>query len=281
MKKALLIGANGQLGTDILKVFQNVEVIPLIHNDIEISDYTLSKKIIEKFQPEIVINTAAYHNVLECEKNPVKTFMVNSVGAKNLAQICRDNQIKLVYMSTDYVFDGQNRTPYTEEDTPNPLNVYGISRLAGEFLSKTTEKYYVIRVSSLFGKSGCRAKKGMNFVKTMLHLAKSRESVQVTANVICSPSYTFDIALKLKEMLDNDLPSGLYHIANSGYCSWYEFAVEIFSQIGSNIIVEKKNETEELEGVKRPLFSPIASLELEPLRHWKEALKSYLQEENS
>ena len=281
MKKVLLIGANGQLGTDIVKVFQNVEVIPLIHNDIEISDYTLSKKIIEKFQPEIVINTAAYHNVLECEKNPVKTFMVNSVGAKNLAQICRDNQIRLVYMSTDYVFDGQKSTPYTEEDTPNPLNVYGISKLAGEFLSKTTEKYYVIRVSSLFGKSGCRAKKGMNFVKTMLHLAKSRESVQVTSNVICSPTYTFDIALKLKEMLDNDLPSGLYHIANSGYCSWYEFAVEIFSQIGSNIIVEKKNETEELEGVKRPLFSPIASLELEPLRHWKEALKSYLQEENS
>ncbi|MFQ6081794.1 MAG: dTDP-4-dehydrorhamnose reductase [Candidatus Aminicenantia bacterium] len=277
--KILLIGANGQLGTDILKVFEENELIPLSHKEIEITDYEQIKKIIDKHQPEIIINTAAYHNVPECERNPEKAFLVNSIGVKNLADICRDNQMKLVHLSTDYVFDGRKNTPYTEEDVPNPLNVYGISKLAGEFFVKKVEKHYIIRVASLFGVSGCRAKGGRNFVKTMLNLAKSKDNIQVTSNIICSPTYTFDAALKIKEILEDDFPSGIYHVTNSGYCSWYEFALEIFKQIEATTKVEKKIEKEEMEGIKRPIYTPLISRKIKLLRHWKEALKAYLGEE--
>lgn len=277
--KVLLIGANGQLGTDILETFKDEDIIPLFHKDFEITDYVQSKRIVEKYKPEILINTAAFHNVLECERYPEKSFLVNTFGVKNLVDVCRSNQISLVHISTDYVFDGKKNTPYTEEDVPSPLNVYGISKLAGEFFTKKVEKHYVIRVASLFGVRGCRAKGGRNFVKTMLDLAKSKDNVEVTSNVICSPTYTLDAALKIKEILEEDYPSGLYHITNKGYCSWYEFALEIFSQTEATIKIKKKIEKEELEGVKRPLYSPLASKKIKPLRHWKDALKAYLIEE--
>lgn len=231
--------------------------------------------------PDIIINTAAFHNVPECEKNPEKAFLVNSVGVKNLVDICRENNITLIYISTDYVFDGRKNSPYDEEDIPNPLNVYGVSKLAGEFLAKKTEKHYIIRVASLFGISGCRAKGGSNFVKTMINFAKTRERVEVTSNIICSPTYTLDAAFKIREIVEEKFPYGVYHVTNSGSCSWYEFAKEIFRLIGANIEVKERIESEESAGVKRPLYSALTSKKLKPLRHWKEALKAYLEEEKT
>jgi dTDP-4-dehydrorhamnose reductase len=277
--KVTIIGANGQLGKDLIKVFNKNGLNPLTHQEIEITDFLQSRNVIEKYMPEVIINTAAFHNVPECEKNPEKAFLVNSIGVKNLANICRNNDIILVHISTDYVFDGKKNSPYIEEDIPNPLNVYGISKLAGEFFAKKVEKHYIIRVASLFGISGCRAKGGGNFVKTMLNFAKTKEVIQVTSNIICSPTYTFDAALKIKEILEEKLPYGIYHVTNSGSCSWYEFALEIFNQIGANIKVEKRIEDEEIAGVKRPLYSALTSNKIRPLRHWKEALKAYLEEE--
>ncbi|MCP2518858.1 dTDP-4-dehydrorhamnose reductase [Candidatus Aminicenantes bacterium AC-335-A11] len=277
--KVLIIGSNGQLGNDLVRVFDRDDLYPLTHQEIEITDFSRTKNIIEKFMPEVIINTAAFHNVPECEKKPERAFLVNSIGVKNLADICRANNITLVYISTDYVFDGKKNSPYNEDDTPNPLNVYGISKLAGEFLAKRTEKHYIIRVASLFGVSGCRAKGGGNFVKTMLNFAKTKESIQVTSNIICSPTYTLDAAKKIREILDEGFPYGIYHVTNSGSCSWYEFAVEIFNQIGANIKVERRIENEEIAGVKRPLYSALTSKKIKPLRHWKEALKAYLKEE--
>lgn len=277
--RVLVIGANGQLGTEILKTFEEKTIIPLSHKDIEIADYVQSKKTIEKHKPEILINTAAYHNVPECEKNPEMAFSTNSIGVKNLADICQDNQIKLVHISTDYVFDGKKNTPYTEEDIPHPLNAYAISKLAGEFLAKKAEKHYIVRLASLFGVSGCRAKGGRNFVKTMLEVAKSKDAIQVTSNIISSPTYAYDAALKIKELIEEAHPYGIYHITNSGYCSWYEYALEIFKLIGATIKVEKKIEKEEMEGVKRPLYTPLTSTKIKSLRHWKEALKDYLKQE--
>ncbi|MHA1380654.1 MAG: dTDP-4-dehydrorhamnose reductase [Candidatus Helarchaeota archaeon] len=275
----LVIGSNGQLGTEITKVFED-KLIPLTHKDIEISDFSQTKKLIEKHQPDVLINTAAYHNVPDCEKNPVMAFLVNSIGTKILADLCQQNKIEFVHISTDYVFDGKKRSPYSEEDIPNPLNVYGISKLAGEFFAKKVTKHYIIRISSLFGISGCRAKGGKNFIKTMLYLAKSKHNIQITSNVISSPTYAYDAALKIKELIKENYLPGIYHIANSGYCSWYEFAQEIFKQIGSTIKVEKRIEREEIEGVKRPLYSALTSKKIRPLRHWKIALKIYLKEEN-
>lgn len=278
--KVLLIGADGQLGTEIRKVFGE-EVIPLTHAEIEITDPGGSRKVIEKQSPDAIINTAAYHNVPDCEKNPEMAFRVNAMGAKNLADICQAHSIPLVHLSTDYIFDGQKGSPYTEEDVPRPLNAYGISKLAGEFFVRTLEKHYTIRISSLFGVSGCRAKGGKNFVKTMLEFARTRDRIQVTANIVSSPTYARDAALKIKEILNGDYPPGIYHCANRGACSWYEFALEIFRQTGASIEVAARIETEELEGIKRPLYTALATNKTNPLRSWKEALKDYLKEENS
>ena len=278
--KILLIGANGQLGSDIASVFESLEVIPLILEDLDITELGSVKKILEECRPDVVINTAAYHNVPECEKNPDKAFLVNGIGIKNLSEVCHHNRMGLVHISTDYVFDGNKNSPFTEGDSPNPLNVYGVSKLAGEFFVRRLEKHYVIRVASLFGKAGCMAKGGGNFVKTMLHLAGTRDRIQVTSNIICSPTYTKDAAVRIRELLEEQYPSGIYHVTNSGFCSWYEFALEIFSQANLDMKVEKKMEEKEVEGIERPLYSPLASEKTPPLRHWKEALKAYLQEEN-
>lgn len=277
--RIVLIGADGQLGKDITRVFKSSELIPLSHEEIEITDYLKSKEVIDKIRADTIINTAAYHNVAECERNPEKAFLVNSIGVKNLADICRRRGIVFVHISTDYIFDGTKRSPYTEEDTPNPLNVYAVSKLAGEFFAKKVERHYVIRVASLFGVSGCRAKGGKNFVKTMLDLAKTKDRIEVTSNIICSPTYTLDAALRIKEIINQDHSFGIYHVANSGYCSWYEFALEIFSQIGTKIEVLKKIEKEEIEGIKRSIYTPLISKKTKPLRHWKKALKDYLKEE--
>jgi dTDP-4-dehydrorhamnose reductase len=267
------------LGTEIVRVFGE-SVVALTHDSIEISDQAGSREIIEAWQPQVLINTAAYHNVIDCEKNPQTAFSINGIAVKQLADICRDNNIKFVHVSTDYVFDGRKNQPYDEEDAPFPLNVYGNSKLAGEFFAKANDNHYIVRVSSLFGKVGCRAKGGANFVKTMLHLARTRDSVLVTSNIFISPTYAYDAALKIKELVEADLPSGTYHISNGGSCSWYEFALEIFRLIGSPIKVEKKLENEELEGIRRPLYSALSSHKTKPLRHWKDALRAYLRDEN-
>lgn len=290
----LLIGSDGQLGTDLMQVFQsanppddargvtsragknNWQIKGLTINDLDITNFPKTRRVIEKHKPDVVINTAAYHNVPECEKNPEQAFLVNTIAVRNLANFCRTCRIKLIHFSTDYVFDGRKMRAYNETDTPNPLNVYAISKLAGEFFVKLIADYYVIRVASLFGTAGCLGKGGTNFVESMLKLARSSKSISVTSNITSSPTYTIDAALKIKEMLTSNYPSGIYHLTNSGYCTWYEFALEIFKQTNIKIKVEPKMEQEEQAGVKRPLFSALTSKKLTPLRPWQEALKHYL-----
>lgn len=276
--KVMIIGANGQLGTDLQKAFSEEEVIPLTHSEIEITDPFQVKQLGEQHQPDVLINTAAYHDVQQCERNPDKTFLVNAVGVKHLAQACRELSTRFIHISTDYVFDGRKKAAYTEDDVPNPLNTYGVSKLAGEFLAQMAGSYYIIRVASLFGITGCRAKGGRNFVETMLNLAKTKDVVQVTSNITCSPTYTLDAAHRVKEIAKGQPPPGIYHVTNHGVCSWYEFALEIFRQQGINVRVEKKEEKEEVEGILRPLHSALASQKLPPMRHWKEAVSAYLEE---
>jgi len=279
----LLIGSDGQLGTDILNVFgskNKMSVKGLTIKDLDITDTAKTKKIIETNKPEVVINTAAYHNVPECEKNPEKSFLVNTIAVKNLANICRSFNIKLVHFSTDYVFDGLKKKPYTEEDVPNPLNVYAVSKLAGEFFVKQLANYYVIRVASLFGSAGCLGKGGTNFIESILKLSETNEKLQVTANITSSPTYTFDAANALFEMLKDNYPPGLYHLTNSGYCTWYEFAQEIFKLSNMKVKLEPREEQEEQAGVRRPLFSALRSKKIIPMRPWQEALKHYLSKRN-
>ena len=275
--KTLLIGSQGQLGTEIVKIFP--ELVPVDLPEVDVTVPESVERAVESCRPDVILNTSAYHNVPDCEKNVELAFRVNTVAVRNLAEICRARGLTLVHVSTDYVFDGRKNAPYTEADVPNPLNAYGISKLAGEFFARKPEKSYVVRLSSVFGVAGCRGKGGKNFVKTMLELAKTRDKVQVTSNIVSSPTYAADAAVKIKEILEKGFSPGLYHLANGGSCSWYEFALEIFRLIGAKIVVEEKFETEELAGVLRPMNSALVSAKIAPVRSWREALKANLKEE--
>ena len=174
--KVVVIGATGQLGSDLVKVFE--DVIPLTHRDIEVTDLS-SCEILKELKPDVVINTAAYHKTDECEENPEKSFLVNSVGARNIALICKEIGAIDVYISTDYVFDGSKGESYTEEDVPDPINVYGVSKYAGEILTRNIcDRYYIVRVASLFGIAGASGKGG-NFVETMIKKGKSGDELYV------------------------------------------------------------------------------------------------------
>jgi dTDP-4-dehydrorhamnose reductase (EC 1.1.1.133) len=279
--KTVIIGSTGQLGTDLVKILQDDnEVIGLTHNDIEVSDYK-SCLILKELKPEVIINTAAFHKTDQCEEEPLKTFSVNAIGAKNVATISKEINAITVYISSDYVFDGSKKEPYTEEDTPNPINTYGISKLAGELYTKQNPKHYIIRVASLFGVAGASGKGG-NFVETMIKKALNKEVINVVDDMWMSPTYTKDAALIIKKILKANVPYGVYHATNKGYCTWFQFAQEIFKLTGLTPII-KPIRTDQLQmKAKRPRFSALESVKLPKYgiqtRRWEEALKEYLIE---
>lgn len=279
--KIIVIGANGQLGSDLVGVLKG-EVIPLIHSDVEISDFNSVSKMFEKYKPQIVINTAAFHNVPECEKNDVRAFTVNALGPKYLAQNCATHNCMLLHISTDYVFDGKKNSPYLEDDPPNPLNVYGISKLTGEYYIKSImERYFIVRTSGLYGIYKCRAKGG-NFIDTMLKLSKEQEEIRVVGDEFLTPTYTLDLASQIDELIKTD-SYGLFHITNEGSCSWYEFAKAIFDILNIKVNLKKISHEEFYSNVKRPRYSVLEnkrlkSLGINKMRDWKDALQSYLLE---
>ena len=280
--KIIVIGANGQLGSDLVSVLKGGEIIPLTHSDVEISELKSVSNMFEKYKPQIVINTAAFHNVPECEKNELKAFMVNGLGAKYLAQNCVAHDCVLLHISTDYVFDGRKDSPYLEDDTPNPLNAYGISKLAGEhFIRSIMETYFIVRTCGLYGIHKCRAKGG-NFVDTMLKLSKEKEEIKVVGDEYLTPTYTLDLANQITELIKTD-SYGLYHITNEGFCSWYEFAKAIFDILDMKVNLKEIGHKEFYSVVKRPPYSVLEngrlrSLGINKMRHWKDALQSYLLE---
>ena len=282
--KTIIIGANGQLGSDIVEVFGNENVIPLTHSDIDITDTDSVNHAFKKFKTNKVINTAALSNVPGCEKNPKKAFEVNALGARNLAIACREVGATLMHISTDYVFDGRKSKPYTENDLPNPLNVYGITKLAGEYFVKAIlEKHFIVRTSGLYGTHLCRSKGG-NFVNKMIAMSKKQEEIKVVGDEVLAPTYTRDLVIKIKELIETNA-YGTYHITNSGKCSWYEFAQAIFSFLKTNIKLIKISQKGFLPSVKRPKYSVLANEKLktigiDSLRPWQEALEDYLREKS-
>jgi len=279
--KIVVIGSTGQLGTDLMKVFaQEHEVVGLTHSDIEVADYTgcLSLK---DYNPDVIINTAAFHKTDQCEQEPLKTFRVNTLGARNVALISQEIGAVDVYISTDYVFDGSSCEPYTEQDVPSPINTYGISKLAAEQFTRLNPKHYIIRIASVFGVAGASGKGG-NFVETIIAKAKNSETICVVDDMWMSPTYTKDAASTLNAIICSKLPYGVYHATNKGYCSWYEFAKQIF-QILKLAPELKPVKTDPNYGpATRPPFSALTSIKLskhglEP-RNWKDALHAYLTE---
>lgn len=279
--KITVIGSTGQFGTDLMQTLSKEhEVIGLNHKDIEVANYD-SCLILKQNHPEIIINTAAFHKTDQCENEPLKTFSVNALGARNVALISKEIGATTVFVSTDYVFDGSQNKPYTEDDTPLPINTYGISKLAAEHFTRQNPKYYTIRIASVFGAAGASGKGG-NFVETMIKKTKNREPINVVEDMWMSPTYSKDAALTLKEILERQLPFGIYHATNKGFCSWYQFAKEIFCISSLNPILNPIPTDPNYGNAKRPRFSALRSVKL-PLYHleprdWKEALRAYLIE---
>jgi dTDP-4-dehydrorhamnose reductase len=278
--RVAIIGSKGQLGSDLKKSFKGHEIISFDHDQIEVSDYA-SCQIIKESQADVVINTAAFHKTDACEDDPQKTFAVNAIGARNVTEVCREMDATVVYISTDFVFSGSKTSPYTEEDCPNPLNTYGISKVAGENYTKYAQKYYVLRVASLFGSAGASGKGG-NFVETMITKARNNEEILVVDDMIMSPTYTKDAAEMMKQIVVNNLPFGIYHVTNSGYCSWYEFAGAIFEAVGWNVRLSPTKTHFFQSKAKRPLFSALKSIRLQKyglaMQDWNQALHDYLLE---
>jgi dTDP-4-dehydrorhamnose reductase len=279
--KIAVIGSTGQLGTDLVKTLGTAhEVIGLTHDDIEVADYD-SCLILKKHQPEMVINTAAFHKTDQCEEEPLKTFSVNALGARNVALISKEVDAATVFISTDYVFDGSKKEPYTEDDVPAPINTYGISKLAAEHFTRQNPKHYIIRIASVFGKAGASGKGG-NFVETMITKAKNNEPITVIDDMWMSPTYTKNASSIIKEIAEKQLPYGVYHATNKGYCSWYQFAEQIFQFTGLTPDL-KPIKTEQLTmKAKRPRFSALKSIKLTKygieVPTWQQALRKYLIE---
>ncbi|MBS7631984.1 dTDP-4-dehydrorhamnose reductase, partial [Candidatus Bathyarchaeota archaeon] len=217
----------------------------------------------------------------QCEVEPEKAFAVNAVGAKNVTAISKEIGSTIIYISTDYVFDGSKNAPYTEDDTPNPINTYGISKLAGELYTKQNPKHYIVRVASLFGVAGASGKGG-NFVETMLTKAKKGEPISVVNDMWISPTYTAEAANAIKRIIELKVPHGVYHVTNSGYCTWFHFAREVFKIAGlnPNLTPIKTHQLQMKAG--RPLFSALTSVKLHKygikMKGWAEALHDYLIE---
>jgi dTDP-4-dehydrorhamnose reductase len=221
------------------------------------------------------------HHVENCENAPDKAFAVNAIGVRNLAIVTRDVGATLIHISTDYVFDGRKREPYVENDAPLPMNVYGNSKLAGEYLVRALNpKHFVLRTSALYGKHPCRAKAGLNFVELMLKLGRERGLVRVVDNEVVSPTPTLDVAEQVCS-LSRSNAYGLYHATAEGSCSWYEFAREIFLIAGLNAKVEIARPGEFPAKVPRPSYSVLENQGLK--KHglncfvpWQAGLRQYL-----
>jgi dTDP-4-dehydrorhamnose reductase len=282
--KIAVIGADGQLGTDICEVLDknHHDVIGLTIEHIEVSDLDSVSRVLKESSPQIVINTAAFHDLEKCEVEPVKAFEVNALGARNAALVCNDIDAVLIHISTDYVFDGQKRAPYIETDKPMPLNVYANSKLSGEhFVEAITKKYYILRVSGIYGKAPCIGKKGMNFVKLMLKLSRERDEVRVVDNEVLTPTSTVEIAGQIVKIIDSNIPFGLYHATAEGSCSWYDFAKEIFDITKPNIKFNKAAPGEFAVKVNRPEYSVLENKGLKDrginiMRDWRAGLRDYL-----
>jgi dTDP-4-dehydrorhamnose reductase len=279
--KVMVIGSNGQLGTDLAQVLQNEELIALTHQDVDICESVGVRATLRRYQPEVVLNMAAYHKVDECEANAEMAFAVNALGVRNLALACRECGCAVLHMSTDYVFDGRKGTAYAETDQPSPINVYGVSKLAGEYFIKyLLDRYFIVRTSGLFGVAGSSGKGG-NFVELMLRLAREGRDIRVVDDQVLSPTYTLDLARQIKVLIQTER-YGLYHATSHGACSWYQFAAKIFELAGLSPSLSPQTTAESGARATRPARSELENaalqrLGLDRMRSWEEGLAAYVE----
>lgn len=275
MSKVLIIGSKGQLGSDLVNVFEKKhEVLAPSHEECDIDVGYMGFKIPEKV--DLVINCAAFHDVEKCEKSPDQAFGINSFAVYEVAYACKMSEIPLIHISTNYVFDGEKLTVYCESDAQNPVNVYGLSKLAGEvFIKGFLKEYYIVRTSSLFGSVPPRGKKH-NFVDWVLN---STGEIRVKNDEFSSPTYTNDLAEAIFDLVTKHAEFGVYHLVNKGMVSWYDFAMMICEVAGKKdlkVLPVTSNEFPSM--AKRPLRAGLNSGKYHSMPELKDALRRYIWE---
>ena len=276
--RVLVTGVKGQLGYDVMNELagRGHEGIGVDIQEMDITDAASVEKVITEAAPDAVIHCAAYTAVDAAEDNVDLCRRVNAGGTENIARVCKALNCKMMYISTDYVFNGQGTRPWEPDDKREPLNVYGQTKYEGELAVEALEKFFLVRIAWVFGVNG------KNFIKTMLNLGKTRDHLTVVADQIGSPTYTYDLARLLVDMIETD-KYGRYHATNEGLCSWYEFACEIFKQAGMNVTVSPVTSDQYPAKAKRPMNSRMDKSKLDEmgfkrLPSWQDALGRYLKE---
>ena len=279
MMRVFVTGVKGQLGYDVMNELEKrgLTGIGVDIDEMDITDAAACRKVISEAKPDAVIHCAAYTAVDAAEDNVDLCRRVNADGTRNIAEVCHDLDIKMMYISTDYVFDGQGTRPWEPDDERHPLNVYGQTKYEGELaVEELVKKFFTVRIAWVFGVNG------KNFIKTMLRLGKEREAVSVVDDQVGSPTYTYDLARLLVDMIQTD-KYGRYHATNEGLCSWYEFACEIFKKAGMDQVSVTPVTSEQFPAkAKRPSNSRMSKEKLteagfEHLPSWQDALERYLR----
>jgi dTDP-4-dehydrorhamnose reductase len=278
--RVLLIGHRGQLGSDLRDVFAGEELMLTTQEQMRVEDAAQVASVIAEAHPELILNCSAFHRVDDCEDSVERPFAVNVFGVRNLALAAARAGAVLVHFSTDYVFDGPRRTPYTENDLPSPRCIYGVSKAAGEFaLAATWPKHFIFRVSGLYGYAGSR-EKGTNFVEMMIGLARQGKPIRVVNDQVLTPTSTLDVARAVRVLTKTNC-YGLYHLTNAGECSWHEFAGAIFESAEMSVSVTPVTSDAFPTRAKRPNYSVLDNERLRErgfpdLPHWRDALDRYI-----
>jgi len=276
--KILITGGNGQLGKDLTLFLKekNYEIYSFSSKEFDITNLELILKIANNIKPEVIINCAAYTAVDDCEKNIERAYLVNSIGAKNVAIVSNKLNAKLFHISTDYIFDGKKDLPYIEYDEANPISIYGKSKLYGEIeVMRHCNNYFILRVAGVYGKYG------KNFVKTIINLARERDKIKVVNDQKTTPTSTLEICKQIFKLLNSE-HFGIYHATCEGSCTWYEFTKYIFEILNIKTEIIPCTSNEFPRPAKRPENSVLENFNLKLIgyntySHWKEAIKNFLK----
>lgn len=276
----LLFGANGQLGSDIVRLWKGgVSLTGVTRVDADVTDAEAVAGVVRMHRPDAVINTTAFHNLPVCEDDPETCFRVNVIGGRNVARAAAGVGAAIVQLSTDYVFEGTATRPYLEGDARRAVNVYGAMKIATEdVVRQANQKHLVVRVSGLYGLAGS-AGKGGNFVETMLRLAREGNPVRVVSDQVTAPTNTAEIAEALLAPVRDGM-RGVIHLAASEETSWHDFAAAIFAIAGLHPQLERVTTAERNDPVKRPMYSVLGTSRIAPMRPWRAGLERYLREKH-
>ncbi len=281
--KILLIGKTGQLGGDILKSGTKHEIYAPGRDVLDIGSREVVESVIKNYRPSVVINTAAFHNVPLCEIEYDKAFQVNCAAVRDLAIASKQSGALFVTFSSDYVFGGEKRTPYLEDDKPAPLQIYGITRVAGEYAARSVapDNSIIIRTCGLYGLSGA-ASKGGNFVDKRIQDAKTHTTLEMGCDQIVAPTYVEDLSKAVLQLIEHPrLKMGVYHLVNEGECTWYEFSKTIYDIMGLNVEVKPVDRRGLSGEMRRPLYSVLANTKAKALgialAQWRDGLGRYLK----